>query len=111
MKQHKPLAEVKKMIDSLAETLEEPAITKKVLLYFLDELTLHPHVIEILAELKKCELNGFLMTMNGDQKYHDCFTGSKGLYQKTPEATPRANSYGYSCDGKEVWRPEEYNGI
>jgi len=29
LKQHKPLSEVKKMIDSMAETLEEPAITKK----------------------------------------------------------------------------------
>lgn len=126
LKQHKPLEEVKQMIDGLAELHNEPAIASKVLIYFLDELTLHPQVIdilsycreqnvlpqqtlvsnghgiaardnweEILSELKKCGLKGFLMTVNGDEEYHDWFTGSKGSFQKTLEATRRANAYGF----------------
>lgn len=126
LQQHKPLDEVKRMIDGMAKTMEEPVITDKVLLYFLDELTLHPKIIEILSycrernvlpqqtlvtnghgiatgdnwkeilsELKKCGLKGFLMTMNGDEEYHDWFTGSKGSFQKTLEATRRADAHGF----------------
>jgi len=103
LKQHKPLDEVKQMIDAMAELREEPVIAEKTILYFLDELTLHPQVIEILRycrerdvlpqqflvsnglgiatrdnwkeilnELGKCGLKGFLMTINGDEEYHDC---------------------------------------
>lgn len=124
LKKHKPFEEVKRMIDGMAKTLQEPAITKKALVYFLDELTLHPQATEILAycrecnvlpqptlvtngqgiaardnwreilsELKKCDLNGFLMTINGDEEYHDWFTGRKGSFQRTIEATRRANEY------------------
>jgi len=126
LKQNKSFDEVKKMINGMAKTLQEPAITKKALLYFLDELTLHPQATEILSycrernvlpqptlatngqgiatrnnwkeilsELKKCGLNGFLMTVNGDEEYHDWFTGTKGSFQRTIEATRRANEYGF----------------
>lgn len=130
LKLHKTLDEVKNMIDGMAETLQKPALTDKVLLYFLDELTLHPKVIEILtycrernvlpqqtlvtnglgiatrdnweeilSELKMCGLKGFLMTVNGDEEYHDWFTGSKGSFQKTLTATRRANAHGFGV----VW--------
>ena len=123
---HKPLEEAKAMIDGMAKTLEEPAITDKALLYFLDDLSLYPQVTEllaycrkrnvlpqptvvtngsgiatrrnweeILAEMKKCGVNGFLMTIFGDEEYHDWFTGSKGSFQRTIEATRRANAQGF----------------
>jgi hypothetical protein len=126
LKEHKPLREVKQMINAIAELREEPALAKTTILYFLDELTLHPDVIEILrycrkrdvlpqrvlvsnghglatrgdwkeilGEFKKCGLIGFLMTINGDKEYHDWFTGSKGAFEKTVEATRRANEYGF----------------
>ena len=49
LKKHKPFEEVMDMIDGMAETLVEPAITDKALLYFLDELTLYPQITELLA--------------------------------------------------------------
>ncbi len=33
------------------------------------------------------------MTINGDEEYHDWFTGRKGSFQRTIEATRRANEY------------------
>ena len=126
IKKHKSLEEAKAMIDGMAKTLEEPAITDKALLYFLDDLSLYPQVTElltycrkrnvlpqptlvtngsgiaarknweeILAELKKCGVNGFQMTIHGDEEYHDWFTGSKGSFQRSIEATRRANAHGF----------------
>ncbi len=53
------------MIDGMAKTLQEPAITKKALVYFLDELTLHPQATEILAYCRECNvyLNQLLLLM------------------------------------------------
>ena len=130
LKQHKPLDEVKQMIDAMAELREQPVLAEKTILYFLDELTLHPQVIEILRycrernvlpqqflvsnglgiasrdnwkeilnELKKCGLKGFLMTISGDAEYHDFFTGVKGSFERTLTATRRANEFGF----KVVW--------
>ena len=124
--EHKPLDEIKKMIDGLAKLREEPSIADLVLISFLDELTLHPDVIEILRycrernvlpqqtlvtnghgiairdnwqeildELRKCGLRGFLMTINGDVDYHDWFTGVNGSFEKTQTATRRANEHGF----------------
>ncbi|MBD3277664.1 MAG: radical SAM protein, partial [Candidatus Aegiribacteria sp.] len=137
LKQNKPLDEVKQMIDAMAELREEPVLAETTILYFLDELTLHPDLIEILRycrerdvlpqqflvsnglglasrenwteilnELKKCGLKGFLMTINGDAEYHDWFTGVEGSFDKTLTATRRANAYGF----KVVWNMYLTNG-
>ena len=130
LKQNRPLNEVKQMIDGIAELREDPVLAETTILYFLDELTLHPQVIEILQycrerdvlpqqflvsnglgiasrdnwkeilnELKKCGLKGFLMTINGDEEYHDWFTGVTGSFENTLTATRRANECGF----KVVW--------
>ena len=126
LKEHKPLDEVIHMIDGLADLYTVPALAKLVLIYFLDEITLHPDVIEILShcrkrnvlpqqtiatnglgfavrddweqiliEMKKCGVTGFLMAVNGDEEYHDWFTGHKGSFQNTLKATRRANEFGF----------------
>ena len=49
LERHKPLDEVRNIIDGMAKAFDDPAITEKALLYCLDELTTHPRVTEILA--------------------------------------------------------------
>lgn len=130
LKEHKPLDYVIQMIDGLADLYTEPALAKLVLIYFLDEITLHPDVIEILSycrkrnvlpqqtiatnglgfavrddweqiliEMERCGVKGFLMAVNGDEEYHDWFTGQKGSFRNTLKATQRANEF----DFKVAW--------
>ncbi len=49
LKENRPFEHVKYIIDAMAETFAEPAITEKAFLYFLDELTLYPQVIKLLS--------------------------------------------------------------
>lgn len=126
LKENRPFEDVKYIIDAMAETLAEPAITEKAFLYFLDEMTLYPQVIELLSycreknvlpqpclvtngsgiaarqngeeileELKKCGVNGLMITIFGDEKYHDWFTGRKGSFQECIKATRMANAHGF----------------
>lgn len=48
----------------------------------------------ILEGLKNCGVNGLLLAIYGDEEYHDWFSGSKGSFQRTLEATRRAEDYG-----------------
>lgn len=50
---------------------------------------------EILRELRECGLNGLLLTVYGDEEYHDWFTGVEGSFRRILEATRRADEFGF----------------
>jgi MoaA/NifB/PqqE/SkfB family radical SAM enzyme len=125
LENHKPFEEVKEVIDGMAKTLEEPAITDLALLYFLDEITLYPQLtemlsycrernvlpqqvlvsngsgiairsnwVEILSGLKECGVIAFLITLFGEEEYHDWFTGIEGSFRRTMKAVERLKTNG-----------------